>query len=276
MVLDSANGALEVINSSEKFQIFGYSTTFGLNTAQDGQTPNAVLDNNRVFVKLWAGQSLKLTVNGMSLEPGTVLVQNHNGFTDAEGKELTEQDLQAITSGNFSAQVHQSQALSQTLTASEVSFGLADKLGDQRMAGSNGVMDLIVIDEIGTINASNTSPFGEVFSQQSLSRLTAIIASDDLLNDTISQYDRRSNNWFAAARYESILTSSASRSVRSVTGEGTAASIPFVESDIEGESAEGEIGASCSNKARNGKAYLKGYSGPRDGVAGSLDVRYTF
>lgn len=182
-----------------------------------------------MFVKLWAGQSLKLTVNGMSLEPGTVLVQNHNGSTDAEGKELTEQDLQAITSGNFSAQVHQSQALSQTLTASEVSFGLADKLGDQRMAGSNGVMDLIVIDEIGTINASNTSPFGEVFSQQSLSRLTAIIASDDLLNDTISQYDRRSNNWFAAARYESILTTSASRSVRSVTGEGTAASIPFVE-----------------------------------------------
>lgn len=47
MVLDSANGALEVINSSEKFQIFGYSTTFGLNTAQDGQTPNAVLDNTR-------------------------------------------------------------------------------------------------------------------------------------------------------------------------------------------------------------------------------------
>lgn len=144
------------------------------------------------------------------------------------------------------------------------------------MAGSNGVMDSIVIDEIGTINASNTSPFGEVFSQQSLSRLTAIIASDDPLNDTISQYDRRSNNRFAAARYESILTSSASRSVRSVTDEGTAASIPFVESDIEGESAVGEIGASCSNKAWNGKAYLKGYSGPRDGVAGSLDVRYTF
>lgn len=164
-----------------------------------------------------ADGTITVVLNNMELNGKTVLVQNAEGFTDAAGAELTQEALDQVGAEDLSLMRYRSLALLENLSAADVDLLLEDNVDAEGNAGSDGVLDSIVIpyqepdpdpgtdpDPHPDPRSGNESPFGEVFSQQSLSRLTTLIASDDLLIDTLSSYDYRNGNFFAAARYNSI------------------------------------------------------------------------